>query len=292
MTLAAQIIQKSMRADALLGTKRRLFFGERPGLVVGLFHNVFRNETDLRSGLANPLEEMTLDRFKAFLWEWHNAGYRFVSVQEILDGLDPMGQFILISFDDGYRSILDILPELENYKAPAVVFITSANIETDIGFWPNTVYREEMARHGSKANASTLIEHLKGKSTDQIQRFICDRYGYTALRPRGEIDRPLTRDELAKLSHHPLIEIGNHTSDHADLTACQTDECFRQIVTCQDSLARITGRKPVAIAYPYGRFNADVILSAQKAGLQLGFSCEEGKNTAATKWNGFQSKTI
>ncbi len=290
MTLAAKIIQKSMRADALLGAKRRLFFGERPGLVVALFHNVFKNETDLRSGLANPLEEMTIERIKAFLAVWHNAGYRFVSVREVLDGLDPQGRYIMISFDDGYRSVLDILPDLEHYRAPAVVFATSANIETDTGFWPNTVYREEMAGHGSPITAFTLIENLKGKSVDEIQRFICDKYGNAALRPHGEIDRPLTKDELANLSHHPLIEIGNHTANHADLTVCTQEECFRQIMDCQDSLERMTGRRPLAIAYPYGRFNADVILSAQKAGLQLGFSCEEGKNRLPLNGMAFQIK--
>jgi peptidoglycan/xylan/chitin deacetylase (PgdA/CDA1 family) len=278
MTRGQQVIYAAMRADTMLGNIHRFFCGERSGLITALFHNIFKNTTDLQSGLANPLEEMTIDCFTAFLTAWRKTGCRFVSLQEIADGLDPQGRYILITFDDGYRSVLDIFPVLESFQAPAVVFVTSENIRTGAGFWPNTVYREEMAIHGSSAIATAFIEHLKGKNTGEIQRIVSGKYGSDALRPYGDIDRPLTVKELAALSQHPLIEIGNHTANHADLTVCTQSECFQQIMICQNALEQMTGKKPVAVAYPYGRINESVIAAAAGAGLRWGFSCEEGKN--------------
>jgi peptidoglycan/xylan/chitin deacetylase (PgdA/CDA1 family) len=278
MLLAARIVHISMLADAWLGKVSRRIGGERTGLVVLLFHNIFQDRNSVTSGIKYPHEGVTQKQFKTFLDCWREAGYRFVSTQDILAGLDKNGKYVILTFDDGYRSILDVVPILEEYNAPVILFVTSYNIENEHAYWPDIVYREELVRGKSPKEASTLIESLKKKHISNIQQFILKRYGTVALVPVDNSARPLTKKELFRLSNHPLIEIGNHTENHVDLTICKIEEIRREIAECQKAIKQITGKSPVAISYPFGRYNDEVLSVVQSEGLFLGFTCSEGKN--------------
>lgn len=267
-----------MLADAGIGTVRRAFLGEKPGLVSVLFHNIFHDKSAVLSGLAYPQERVIQAQFRCFLDCWRQAGYRFVSSRNIIEGLDAAGKYVLLTFDDGYCSILDVLPIIEEYQIPAILFVTSSNIETGHAYWPDVVYREEFAKGASVTEISTLIESFKKKHNSDIQQLLLERYGTTRLFQVDDIARPLTEQELVRLAIHPLIEIGNHTANHIDLTVCSVDEIRKEISGCQKSIARITGKNPVAISYPFGRYNDKIIDSAKSEGLMLGFTCDEGKN--------------
>ena len=278
MAIAQKMIRYAMRADSGLGTARRFLFGEKPGLTIVLFHNIFHDESSVTSGLAYPQEGVTQAQFRSFLNCCRRAGYRFVSSQDVTAGLNVEGKYVLLTFDDGYHSILDILSILEEYQAPATLFVASYNVEAGHAYWPDIVYREEVARGKSAKESSTLVESLKDKQSSDIQQYILQRYGSVALFPIHDSARPLTVKELASLACHPLIDIGNHTTNHVDLTVCNVDEIRREISNCQKAVERITGKIPIAISYPFGRFNAEVLGAARAEGMLLGFTCEEGKN--------------
>lgn len=278
MVIAQKIVRYAMRADAGLGAVRRFFLGEKTGMIGVLFHNIFQDESAVTSGLAYPQEGVTQAQFRTFLDCWRQAGYRFVSTRDILAGLDTVGKYILLTFDDGYHSILDVLPILEEYQAPATLFVTSYNIETGNAFWPDIVFREEVARNASAIEVNALIESLKDKHSVDIQQFLLERYGEAGLYPIDNLARPLTAEELARLACHPLIEIGNHTKNHVDLTVCNCEEIRLQLSECQKAIERMTGKVPITISYPFGRFNYEVLDVAQSEGLLLGFTCDEGKN--------------
>jgi peptidoglycan/xylan/chitin deacetylase (PgdA/CDA1 family) len=278
MSLAKSLVRASMVADAWLGKISRHIVGERSGLVVLLFHNIFRNPVELQLGTANPLEGVTIEMFSTLLESWENSGYNFVSLDNLQTGLDPKEHYVLLTFDDGYRSILDVLPILEKYNAPAILFASSHNIETGYAYWPDIVYREELARGKSVTETSTLIESLKDRQSSDIQQLLLEQYGAGSLFPVDDSARPLTANELAGLAGHPLIEIGNHTANHVDLTSCSVKEIRLEISKCQKAVEQIIGKSPSAISYPFGRFNDEVLDVAQAEGLRFGFTCEEGKN--------------
>jgi peptidoglycan/xylan/chitin deacetylase (PgdA/CDA1 family) len=278
MAIAQKMVNYAMRADSGLGTLRRFLFGEKPGLLTVLFHNIFHDESVVTSGLAYPQEGVTQAQFRTFLDCWQRAGYRFVSLGNIIAGLDEGGRYVHLTFDDGYSSILDILPILEEYQAPATLFVTSYNIETGHAFRPDVVYREGIAQGRTESETSAIIESLKSKSSAKVQKFMLERYGEAALSNADSLARPLTADEIAGLATHPLIDIGNHTMNHINLTECSLEEKRSQISGCQKAVEIITGKTPVAISYPYGNFNDEVLDVARAEGLLLGITCEEGKN--------------
>jgi peptidoglycan/xylan/chitin deacetylase (PgdA/CDA1 family) len=77
---------------------------------------------------------------------------------------------------------------------------------------------------------------------------------------RGGDDQDLIR-ELAK--HH---EVGSHSHSHLDLTRLPLNEVLQDLLKSREILHELTGREVKSFAYPYGRYNNDVISAVRKAG--------------------------
>jgi peptidoglycan/xylan/chitin deacetylase (PgdA/CDA1 family) len=201
-------------------------------------------------------------------FEWLKAeGWTVISVDDLLaaraggKALPPKA--VLLTFDDGYESFATrVLPLLEAYRYPAVfAFVT----------------------HWLATPPDATID-----------------YGGTPV-PRTHF---VTPEQLRRIAASPWVEIASHSDDlHQALPAnragntlpagtvrrydattdrYETDDEFRARV--QDDLARsarfleqATGRRPRALAWPYGRYDADGIVAAQAAGFTVLFGLEPGR---------------
>ena len=52
-------------------------------------------------------------------------------------------------------------------------------------------------------------------------------------------------------------EIGNHTFSHPDISNLSSDDIKREIKECEDTLVKITGKKPTLFRPPYGSYSED-----------------------------------
>jgi peptidoglycan/xylan/chitin deacetylase (PgdA/CDA1 family) len=75
--------------------------------------------------------------------------------------------------------------------------------------------------------------------------------------------------ELAK--HH---EVGSHSHSHLDLTQLQLNEVLQDLLKSREVLHELTGRDVKSFAYPYGRYNNDVISAVRKAGFTVARTIE------------------
>ena len=71
------------------------------------------------------------ERFERQIDALLDAGFRFIDETAFLDALDgrrePSGREVLLTFDDGYRVLLDrAIPALESREIPALIFLLSA----------------------------------------------------------------------------------------------------------------------------------------------------------------------
>jgi peptidoglycan/xylan/chitin deacetylase (PgdA/CDA1 family) len=71
------------------------------------------------------------------------------------------------------------------------------------------------------------------------------------------------------------IEFGSHGRTHRDLVLLDPDIQALEIEGSRADLARILGTDPVAIAYPFGSYDARVVEAARKC-YALGFTIREG----------------
>jgi biofilm PGA synthesis lipoprotein PgaB len=235
------------------------------GLMVLSYHEV------AEPGRANaPAYSVTPTEFVRQMDWLRNRGYRFVSVGDVLaarDGTRPLPERpVLITFDDGYQSVYDnAWPILRTFGIPAVINV--------VGSW------------------------LEG--TGNVD------YDGKAL-PRSEV---ATWEELREMVAGGLVEIGSHSYDlHRGITGnpqgnmqpaatsrrylpeerrYEDEAAYRQRIRAdlersRDLIRRHTGRAPRVVAWPYGRYNRATRELAERLGMPIGLTLDDGANQRDT----------
>ena len=72
------------------------------------------------------------------------------------------------------------------------------------------------------------------------------------------------------------IEMGGHTQSHMDLSKCSEKEMIREIAGCKADVERLTNKKAISFAYPFGGLNADVKRITEEAGYLYAVSTNTG----------------
>lgn len=253
-------------------------FRERAGLISFLFHSLFRDEAEIARDLVDPLQRTTTAQLRQLITYYLSHGYRFVNPDQVLDGLAPGGKYVLLTFDDGYFNNSLALPILDEFGVPALFFISTNHVRQQKCYWWDVLYRERMARGATKAQAYREALSMKGLQTEQIEEKLVQLFGPGAMEPRGDIDRPFSAEELRDFARSPNVYLGNHTANHAILTHYTTEQARDQVLSAQEAVGAMTGKAPIAISYPNGAFNAEIVQMCRQAGLKLGFTVRSGKS--------------
>lgn len=266
------------KVDARVARAYLALRNEQPGLLCFLFHSLFRNQREIERNEVNPLDRTTVAMFRDLIAYYTDCGYRFVTPDDVLSGLDPKGHHAMLTFDDGYYNNRLALPILEKFDVPALFFISTNHVLQQKCYWWDVLYRQRLAEGASEEQVQNDGVAMKLLRTSEIEAELVARYGADALQPRSDIDRPFTAIELADFASHPLVHLGNHTADHAILTNYTADEARQQIEQCQTALQEITGKRPSTIAYPNGNVDSHVVGICREVGLNLGFTIVPQKN--------------
>ena len=250
---------------------------DNPALITFLFHSIFKDKSEITQNIIDPQQYITVDVYREFTERFLNAGYKFISPSEI-DSLDPEGKYILSTFDDGYFNNSLVLPILEEFKTPALFFVTTENIKNNKCFWWDVIYRE-LAKKGYERKAISKEQHkYKSLLHKEIEKDLINKYGSRCFDPINDIDRPFTISELQKFSKNKYVYIGNHTSNHYILDKYSRGDQYKQILECQESLNEILGIDPTTVAYPNGNYNDDTLSVCREMGFNLGITVDKRKN--------------
>jgi len=265
---------------------------EEGTLLSFLFHGLFENDEEVRSGMLDPQQGVTVEMFRAFLEHFQGQGYRSISPRQILEGLEPGGKYILLTFDDGYFNNLRALPAMEEFNAPAVFFVSSDHVREGKAFWWDVAYREGQKRRKTEGEIGEAVAGYKRMKTEEVEFDLKKEFGKDALRPVDDLDRPFTPSELREFAEHRLVSIGNHTKNHAILTNYSLAEAREQIQGAQDAIQEMTGKIPEMISYPNGNSSTQIEQAAQDAGLQLGVVVRRGKNRLPLKTGAHEAMSL
>jgi peptidoglycan/xylan/chitin deacetylase (PgdA/CDA1 family) len=261
-------------------------FGERNALSIVLFHHLLLDEKENALNVVHPQERTTVDHFRRFVTYYLGQGYRFVSPDDVCDGLPPDEKYMMITFDDGYFSNFRLLPLLKEFTIPAVFFISSGHVQENRAFWWDVLYRMRKAEGASDVEIAQEEQGLTFRTHTEIESYLQENFGSSALAPVGELDRPFTPSELRDFAGDPNVHIGNHTCHHARLTSYSLEEAASEILGSQRALHDMTGRTPISIAYPAGAYSPEIVALARRAGLMLGITTVQRKNPLPLVQNG------
>lgn len=259
-------------ADDICARLAPLRRGREGSLVVLLFHSLYRDSAQLSSPELAPNQNITVDGFERFLDTMLEAGYNPVSPVQVDHGLSPDAHHLLVTFDDGYYNNHLAIDVLSRLQVPATFFVSSSHVLRGNAFWWDALARELRRTGATERKVGAEIRRMKLLTPEEIDASLQLRFGARILRPHSDLDRPFDAAELRDFAKDRWVHIGNHTCDHAILPNCTSEEAYRQIADCQRDLTEITGRAPIALAYPNGGYSASTVDAALAAGLRVGFT--------------------
>lgn len=166
------------------------------------------------------------DQFKQYILKLKSRA-QFISLPEawkrLTEDKSRLKNYVVLTADDGYRSLLNVLPWLEEQQIPITLFINSKYL--DKSSWSDI--NEEQARR-AKPNV------------DMLQEVCPDLY--------------LSKEELFGLDS-PLITIGMHGHEHLDATKRSKEEFRENVEGCRCLLSAHPRYIPF-FAYTWGHHNS------------------------------------
>ena len=283
MMLPTQLKKTLLSSHRMLTSALLPLTKEKGALLCFLFHSLFESGEEVRSGVLDPQQGVTVEMFRAFLGHFREEGYTFVAPRQILEGPERGGKYILLTFDDGYFNNLRALRVMEEFNAPAVFFVSSDHVREGKAFWWDVAFREGRKRGGADVEIRGTVAGYKRMKTEEVEFDLKKEFGKDALRPVGDLDRPFTPSELREFAGHRLVSIGNHTKNHAILTNYSLAEAREQIQGGQGAIQEMTGKIPEMISYPNGNSSPQIEQAAREAGLHLGVVVRRCKNRLPLK---------
>jgi peptidoglycan/xylan/chitin deacetylase (PgdA/CDA1 family) len=277
-TMYERVRSLLMAVDRLIAPTS-LVFGREDGVLLSfLFHSLFLDRKEARSGVMDPQQGITVEIFRAFIEHFQKHGYIFVSASDIARGLRSKGRYVLLTFDDGYYNNTRALPLLAEFNVPAVFFVSTGHVKEGKAFWWDAAHREMRRRGVAQDKIDRRFSELKRLKTADVEAWVEKEFGASALAPLGDLDRPFTPSELRDFARHPLVSLGNHTCDHAILSNYSEAEVCAQILRAQGDILAMTGQSAEMIAYPNGYETPAIVAAARHAGLGFGVGVNPGPN--------------
>lgn len=237
-----------------------------PRLTILSYHDI----ADPRTAHA-PGQAVSPTAFVRQLDWLKNNGFRFVGLDDVLadrSGLKPLpDKAVLLTFDDGYRSMYtQAFPVLKLFKAPAVLGLVGRWLEPTSGM---------VAYDGHPIPRSELLswDEIRTMAASGLVEVASHSHGlHEGIRgnPQGNLQPAATTRAWLPASQRYETETEYGRRVLADL---------RRNVTL---LKEKTGRAPRAMVWPYGRYNARLRAMAEKLGMTVGLTLDDGPNTAET----------
>jgi peptidoglycan/xylan/chitin deacetylase (PgdA/CDA1 family) len=172
---------------------------------------------------------------------------------------------------------------LQPGKLPEVLCLTIRGkcyvweIDDPTGYTPASCERSHSSRaigHDDPGKRQflyrALYELLQPLGTDERRDVVDTLFAWANVSPDPRPShQSMTRDQLQKVEHDSLVEIGAHTVNHPVLSALPVALQQHEIEQSKNDLEEICGRPITKFAYPHGapsHYTADTIAIVKRAG--------------------------
>lgn len=236
----------------------------RPRLRAVLYHHLADHASSLVDRLAVTT---TPDVFEAHVQRMAR-GYQVVSLDDVLSGELPR-RALLITFDDGYRSIAEVaLPILRRLGLPSVFFVTGECLRRDSPPLDNLLSHlcasVGIGRVGAALNPNgprtgtfpQLLDMVAAMPYERrlaVADELAEHFGLDGAGLRAEGRMFLDQEDLVGLAAYGC-EVANHGRTHVFCRSIVDEtSAYTELVEHARRLESLTGRPVRAFSYPYGR---------------------------------------
>lgn len=267
------------------------------GAVILMYHSVAPAH---EAGWIDPREHTTpalFERQARFLAR-HRRVVSMTQLVEVIKrgGALPAGT-VVITFDDGYLDNLTVAaPILKRYGLSATLYLPTGYINRGANQWVDRLYAMFRARTNNNlalefddrqtfdlrdcrqrlAAYHHVAARLLGAELTARERLlvhVADQLAPCAQPPR----LTMTWGDVRRLlREYPELEIGIHTAEHLDLSACSETVARAEIEACIADVERELGCRPAHFSFPYSRSTERTCQLVKEIGLRSAVASECG----------------
>lgn len=231
------------------------------------------HEIATKGETLNSTYTVTPEHFEEQIRFLIDSGYHFVSVDDILEyrkNKKPLvDKAVLLTFDDGYQSVYaNAFPIIKKYKIPTVIAL--------VGSWLKSKERVDFDGH--------MIDRSKFLSQDEIKEMIesglVEIASHTYALHKGILANPQGNKQPAVKAREWLEDKQMYESERSYEKRVHDD-----LLQSATFLKRYTDQRPRVIVWPYGYYNKKATKIAEKLGMFIGLTLDDGSNTKNTPLN-------
>lgn len=204
-----------------------------------------------------------------FAWLRGN-GFTPVSLEQVIaaraGGTSLPAQAVLLTFDDAYLSFYThVYPLLREFGYPAVLSVVGAWIDAPQG--RVALYGEKGTVPDARFPTWAQLREMAASGLVEMASHSYDLHQGVLANPQGNMEPAATTRIYDPVS-------GTYESDSRWRARVQAD-----LARNAEAIERGTGRRPRAIAWPYGSYNDELVRMARELGSPVTLTLEEGANT-------------
>lgn len=219
-----------------------------------------------------------------------------------IDTIDQIDKFLenhpstILSADDGYKSVFNLLPLLDKHETKLLFFITT-------GFIDKTIYPYEvelsnfLERNGSCVLNYEELECQSLKQKEEIFKKIHSDLKYKNYRQRERFmnqfaednnfsretyqqDFFMTWNDIIEIAKHPKVEVGSHTVSHIALPFHSLRTIYKELKGSKQILEAKIGKNISKFSYPYGANNRKVRMLTRLCGYKQAYSTKRTSSSS------------
>ena len=255
-----------------------------------LYHLVFPDETP--KGIWNAGLVLRMSQFKRQIL-WLNQRYQILRLDDYValyrQDLQLVRGKLAITFDDGYRSVMELVaPFFESQQIPATFFCSTRHFERQDLLW--FVYLNALCSERSyeKITLNGLDYRLdkrkpaletwqllikKARESGDPIAFAGDLAQKFPLPP--QVMRKyegVTEEQLLMIGKSEVLSLGGHTHNHPYLDQLPLDAQIQEMAVNKQLLEEVSQTKVSHFAYTGGVYNHNSLMAVSRVGYSAAFA--------------------
>ena len=197
-------------------------------------------------------------------------GYHFISIDDILKyrktGKGLPNKAVLITFDDGYQSVYaNAFPIIKKYKIPSVIALVGTWLlaEDKVNFSGHMIARDKFL-------SQKEIKEMVASGLVEVASHSYASHKGVQGNPQGNL-QPAIRTRQWICEKHAYEDEKSYEK-----------RIYNDLAENNRYLKEYTGQKPRVMVWPYGHYNIETRRIAERLGMPIGLTLDDGSNTRIT----------
>lgn len=197
-------------------------------------------------------------------------GYHFISVDDIQryrKYKKPLpAKAVLMTFDDGYQSVYaNAFPLIKKYKIPVVVAL--------VGSWMEA--KDTVDFDGHKIPREKFLSHHAIQ--EMVKSGLVEFASHSYFLHKGILGNPQGNMQPAMITHQWLSDKNSYENEKS-----YQQRIYNDLLKNNRFIKEYTGQQPRVMVWPYGYYNKEVRTIAERLGMNIGLTLDDGSNTKIT----------